>query len=632
MLEFLRQGANTFIAKILMGIVGGSFVVWGVGDVVRSGFGSSTYALKVGEFVYTPAMVRQQFDRDFIRFQQRFPNLTVAQAVQIGMVDQTVQRLAGEAALDMAARDLGAVVSDEALRQQIFTNRSFFDEKGQFSRATFLQVLQQNQMTEAAYVAELRQSVVRSRLSAPAEANAGAPHILTEALNRFNNEKRRAGVLLIPAASLTITASPDAAGLEAVYKAHLTTFSQPETRSLSAITITADEMAKQIKVNETDIAEAYKANPAAYAEPEHRTITMVVAADQVSATVLMVSAKDANGLSEAASKANLPAPLVLENQIASDLPPDVAAVVFAAKAGAVVGPVQTAFGWQVFAVTTITPAQNRTLAEAHDAVKLALVQARTGDRLNEAATALQEALGSGDTMEGAAKKLSLPFIKVGPLNSRGNGPDDKPAATLPAQALGAQIIKAGFSQPQGEANRVLPAGDEAFVAVRVDSITPPQPKPLEAVKADVSKLWLQEQQQKAAIALAEGFASQRTVQDLPTVAFGKPQWNWSVSPPVSRAGNGSKDGNGGGLAPEVVNALFKLTAPQMVAVAVAQGAAVVSLAGVTAADNAATAPELTALADTLKLDMGHDIAAQMTDAFKRRYNASVNQAAIKTAF
>lgn len=639
MLDILRRGANTLVAKLLMGVVGGSFVIWGVGDVVRSGFGRAAYAIKVGDITYGPQAVRQQFDRDFARYQQRYPSLTIAQAVQMGMVDQTVQRLASEGALQAAANDLGTVATDDAVRQQIFTNRAFFNDKGQFNRDIFLQVLQQNQLTEAGYVNDLRLNLIRNRLIAPAESSGAAPQVLVDALYRYQQEKRGAGILRIDAASQVVTATPDDTALQTIYQNHIAVFTQPEYRTFSVIPLTVESVSKSITVSDQDIADAYKADPSAYALPERRSLSLVMAGDQAIGKGIVEAAKTTAGLASAAEAAKMPAPIPLDNQTAAALPAPIADAVFKLKEGEIAGPFQTAFGWQVFGVTKITPAEARALEAVRDEIRTQLIQTRAGDRLNDASSALQDALGSGDSLEAAAKKLNLPILTISPVSARNTTPDGKPAAGLPTDALGKQIIAAGFAQPQGEAARVVPAGNDAFVAVRVDHVTPAQPKPLADVRADVVTLWQAEQRQKQAEALAKDLAAQLpTASDPKALAAAHPGVTWSVSNPITREGKGNST-----LPADVVAALFKLPAkdaktPATQASAVplptekSPGAAVVMVDSVIAADPAAAAGDVGALADSLKADMGRDLTLELTDAFRHRYNASVNQAVVKSAF
>src|ERR1700730_8036838 len=119
MLESIRNAAQGAVGKAIMTVVMGliivSFVIWGVGDMLR-GFTSSTVATvgseKISEqdFRYAYQRTLQQYQR---RLRQPFTN---EQARAIGLDREVLQRLLSEAAIDDDTRKLGLNVSDEALR------------------------------------------------------------------------------------------------------------------------------------------------------------------------------------------------------------------------------------------------------------------------------------------------------------------------------------------------------------------------------------------------------------------------------------------------------------------------------------------------------------------------------------
>lgn len=638
MLDILRKSSNTIVAKALLGVVTASFVVWGVGDVIRNGFGGASYAIKVGDITYGPDQVRTEFDRTFRQIQERNPKLTRDELKDI-LLPGTEQKLAAEGALQMAARSMGVVASDDAVRSQIYANRAFYDSNGKFSRDVFLQVLDANQLTEAAYVSELRLDIVRNRLTEASVVSGAAPGVLVDTLFRYGGERRSAGILSVDASKMTITGTPDDKALQATYQAHIGGFTQPEYRTLTAVTITSAAIAKGLTISEKDITDAYNADPSVYAEPEKRDLLVVLVDNQATAKAIADAAKNADGLAAAAAAAKAQAPISLDGQSAAGLPGPIADAVFKLKAGEVVGPLQSALGWNVFAVRKITPSQTRPLSAVHDDVRQHIVQSRVGDALNEAETALQDSIGGGSSLEDAASKLNLPIVHISAVSANNTTPDGKPASGLPSGDLGTQILSTAYAQSQGEATRVVQSGDDAYFAVRVDKIIPSAPKPLDAVKNDVVTLWQMEQRKKAAEALAKDLSAKLAAAALPdTLAKSQPGLSWTVSPAVTRDGT-TVQGAASQLPKEVVDALFTLPlksptvpGPQTQVVPVDTGADVVRVESVAQADPAQATGQAKDLADSLKSTMGQDLQAELTAAFAKRYPAQVNQAAINSAF
>ena len=127
------------------------------------------------------------------------------------------------------------------------------------------------------------------------------------------------------------------------------------------------------KVTEQQIAAYYSSNKSRFGQPQRRDLLVVLTKDQ--ATANKAKAALASGQSFAsvakkysiddASKAQGGKLTVSKGQQEAALD----AAVFAAKPGAVVGPVKTQFGYYVFKVTKNTPGTQQTLDQARASIK-----------------------------------------------------------------------------------------------------------------------------------------------------------------------------------------------------------------------------------------------------------------------
>src|SRR5579871_4357381 len=131
MLESMRNAAQGVVGKAVMTVVMGliivSFVIWGVGDMLR-GFTTSTVA-SVGGAKISAQEYKVAYDRAIQQYQRRLKRpFTNEEARQIGLDRSILQQLLNEAAVDDEARRLGLDISDEALRQIITSNPSFHDK------------------------------------------------------------------------------------------------------------------------------------------------------------------------------------------------------------------------------------------------------------------------------------------------------------------------------------------------------------------------------------------------------------------------------------------------------------------------------------------------------------------------
>jgi peptidyl-prolyl cis-trans isomerase D len=169
--------------------------------------------------------------------------------------------------------------------------------------------------------------------------------------------------------------------------------------------------------------------------------------------------------------------------------------VFAAKAGDIVGPVQTDFGWHVIRVTGVKPATQRPFEEVKGQIEAELKRARAQEKFLAAADQFQNLVyEQADSLAGVAKALDL-AVQTTPA----------PVTRTQAQQIGgnsAKFAEALFSPASVQAKRnteAIEAGPNTLISGRILEYTPAAPRPYDDVKAEI-RLQLE---RKAATAQAE---------------------------------------------------------------------------------------------------------------------------------
>src|SRR5271166_5629949 len=110
MLGSMRNAAQGVVGKAIMTVVMGliivSFVIWGVGDMLR-GFTAANVA-SVGGAKISSQEFRYQFQRTLQQYQRRLRQpFSNDQARAMGLDRQVLQQMISEAAVDEEARKLG---------------------------------------------------------------------------------------------------------------------------------------------------------------------------------------------------------------------------------------------------------------------------------------------------------------------------------------------------------------------------------------------------------------------------------------------------------------------------------------------------------------------------------------------
>src|ERR1700733_1904520 len=170
MLESMRKASQGVVGKAIMTVVMGliivSFVIWGVGDMLR-GFSPSTVA-SVGGAKISAQDYHVAYDRAIQQYQRRLKRpFTNEEARQIGLDRSVLQQLVSEAAVDDEANKLGLGISDDALREVITSNPNFRDKSGAFDPSRFAGALRDMDMNERSSLSELRKKGVGHMFAYP---------------------------------------------------------------------------------------------------------------------------------------------------------------------------------------------------------------------------------------------------------------------------------------------------------------------------------------------------------------------------------------------------------------------------------------------------------------------------------
>lgn len=627
MLETLRKSTGSLFVKILFGILILSFGVWGIGDMVRGGAGMQP-AVKVGDVEIGPTYVRQQFQRQLEDLRQAFgPNLTADMARQMGLLEDTIARVVSTATLEMASREMGVVVSEDALRAAAMTEPAF-QLNGAFNRDQFQRVLASNNLTEERYFASLRDDLRRSRLVEPLLLNGAAPATMAQALYRYRNEGRVAETLSIDAAALTVAGQPTDQELQAIYESSQDRYTAPQYRKLTIVTLASEDVLSRAEVDDTAIADHYQANLDLYSQPATRTVSQIVAADEATAQAVAKAAQGGASLADAATSAGAPAPLDMGAITEDGLPPEMAAAVFALDAGQTSDAVQSPLGWHVFHVDAVTPATQKPLEQVREEIRQRIAAEQAVTLLYEESANLQDALGGGATLEEAAERLNLRLYKADAVDVDGNTPQGKPA-DLPA-AIGSEIVQAAFGLEEGQES-LLQETDHGYYVVRVDDVTPAAPRPFAEVRDQVVAQWQANQRRKQAEELAQELAAQAAPPaGLEALAARSAAVSYARHPAVTR--QGETEGEGAAPRRELIGRLFGMDVGAVATVPTPEGAVVVRLAEVITADPAAHGDAVDALAGRLRTEVADDLLVQMSKAYTDRFGVEVNRPAIDAAF
>jgi peptidyl-prolyl cis-trans isomerase D len=628
MLSTLRNGLNSWVAKLFFFFLVALFVAWGVGsDVLRliTGGMADTSAATVGGHRIEMPELQDAYRRQLAQAMRMFPNQTdPTPEIKRGIAEQALARLVTQAALTQYADRMGLAVPDDLLRAAVFQMPAFRGPGGQFDRTVFMQVLTNNSLSEGRFMALMRQDMLHRQLLEPVRAGAVAPDVLTREIYAFQQEKRVADAVDLPFAAAPVPPAPTEAELKRWYDTHPDLYSTPEMRRIKAVVLAPDTVASEVQVTDDDLHGAFEQAKASYNLPETRSAEVLVLPDEAKATAIAEQWKagaDWTAIQAAAAAAG-GTPVDLTDSAREQIPsPELAEAVFTATPDTVGPPVHTALGWYVLKVTKVSPASSKTFEQARDDLRGRVLADKATDLIYDRANKIEDLLAGGVTLDDLPGDLGLAAV-TGTLDAQGNTEEGKPAPIPGGEAVRAALVQAAFELKPGDPPRFVQAaaqgsGSQAFYALVVENIIPPTPRPFDEVAERVRTDWthdaIRHSQEEAAAKI------------LTAVKAGTPLALAAAGMEVRQLPAAGRSSPTEGVPLQLVNPLFSLKTGEATMVETADGFVVAVLTAIETPDAAADAIGFGRIRDALTQAIGNDMEVVFTNAVREHAQPRINR-------
>lgn len=480
----MRQGVASWVLKGFLILIALSFVTWGVGDMFR-GSQDPVVASVGGQDIHARQLVQEVNNQVERLSRATSGQIDFEAAREIGVIDQTLEQMVARALLSEQANELGLAVPDSMISEAIRANPAFRNELGVFDRRLFEAVLQRNGLTEAAYVASLRNDIAQRQLIGSVVSGMILPDDLAVTFFGHREEKRVIDAVFVAAEDVGAVDEPDEAAVQDYYQNHEEQFTAPEYRALTYVTIQPSDLMSAVEVTDAEVEDLYAARADSFRQPEQRVVDHLFFPDEETAKEAYQRLLRGEDLTAVAADmaAFGPEEISLGAITREDLPDEAAAPVFSLNTGGISVPIETAFGWNIYRVNSITPERTRTLDEVRDALRDEIASERALDVMVELGNTLEDRLAAGSTVEEAATSLDLDAGRIEAVDSRGLGPDGEPVETLP-QVSG--FLDTAFDTPEGlESPLTESDARDAMYVVQVDEVIEPALRPLETVRDEV---------------------------------------------------------------------------------------------------------------------------------------------------
>ncbi len=616
MLQFLFRASGSFVMRTLFAILVVSFLIFGIGDVLRNRSNGNDVAV-VGDQHITSDQLDKAMEQQARQFGGRIDMATLK---KVGYLDHVLSGMIDNTLLELAAHDEGFAVGNKQAIEEIQKIPVFQDEKTKvLDREKFERVLAANKINEAEFVAYLKRETATKLLIDSELSQMPPPSLLVDTSYKFQNETRRGEIIRLSTADV-VAPQPSADQLNDYYHKHESEFTAPEYRDFSFLYVDPGAFADKITISPDELKQAFDARQADFKVPERRELSQVMFKDEAKAKAVAAAAQAAKSLAgglKASGDATQPMDLGLMSK--QDLPDILQGPIFSAPAGAVLDAVQSPLGWHVIMVKRIEAARPLSFDEAKQALESDLKAEKARDMVSKAAKQVDDQLAGGASLADAGKAAGLTPISVKGVDSKGKHAD---GTIVPELHSRTELLKAAFVADKGTAAQITQDGKDAAFAITVEQVTPPALRPLDEVKSKVIEGYLGEER----VTLVKAKAADLIAKAKSGATFAALARDaGSIVVPVGPVLRSAKDKS---IPPHVVATLFDLTQLGTIDQANApEGPILVRLAEIIPA-TAQTADDRAVLEKTLQTQLQDDMIAEYENALRSIYPVKINQSVL----
>lgn len=484
-----RYGMWVIVGLLFVGLLG--FGTGGLSGTVRN-------VGTVGEKSISVAQYQNALNSQIQALQRQVGTpISFVQAQQFGLDRQALNLVVAERALDNEAAELGISVGDEYVRQEVLQVPGFRGLDGSFDRETYRNALQRSGVTEAEFETSIREEVSRNLLQGAIVEGVGAPTIYAETLAKFIGETRAITWATIRPEDLsTAIAEPTDADLTAFYEENPDLFTAPEAREISYAWLTPSMIQDEVVVDETAIRELYDDRITEFMRPERRLVERIVYPDTSEVEAALARLNDGSATFEdLVADRGLELADVDMGDVDQSALGDAGEAVFAADAGDVVGPFETAFGPALFRMNAILAADETTFEEAAPGLREELSAARAVRIIDTARDGMTDLLAGGAALSDLVEQTEMEAGSISWTQDSSEGI----AAYEAFRAAAASVQEGDFAE-------IIELADGGIFALQLDAITPPTLRPFEEVRDEVAAAWTSAETQKAVMAEAQSAA------------------------------------------------------------------------------------------------------------------------------
>lgn len=480
MMQFFRKHANGPIFKGLMLLLALTFVVWGIGDVVR--VGNKQVAFKVGDVeVSTDEWQRALVGQVGQIEEQVGRKLEQGEIEAFGIKQVLLNQMINKQLLLLESRNLHLLVSDDMVKYEISAMPIFYKE-GKFDKEKFSRFLRQVNMSEEQFIHSLKEDITTQNMILGLTLNKEPSIEEVSAIIGARGQTREFKLYEVNKSQIGQLPQPDDEELRKVYDQFKDGFVTEELRDFQYIKFSIDDVKDNRVVTDDELKDAYEAKRALYSEQEKREVTQMLFQDEKLAQKASSEIVSGKSFKEVANEMKENAKVIdVDGAVTRDtFDKEISDAIFSAKANGVTNVVKSPLGYHIFLVKEVVAGSVKSFDEVRAALQKQLMEEHKFDELSKIAQDIEDEVTRGAKLKDIALKYSFQLNDAKSVSKGAIGDGKTGKFSHFGMVFGLQ---------DGSVSSVTPVEGNGYVVAEVTKIYPKEHIPYENVKDKIYQIW-----------------------------------------------------------------------------------------------------------------------------------------------
>ncbi len=481
MLSKIREKSKGAFSWILLLVIGIPFTLWGIENYIR---GASEKPLAS---VGNKDFFQNDLNRAYQQYSQNFAGMNIDEET---VKKYALDKLVKDEVLLQHAESQHLAISDQTAKTLI-KSLDYFKVNGQFDTKQYQALLNSQHLSSAEFVNRIKKSQLMEQYQRTITEGNFATHYDIEYFFKIQNQLRDIDYVTLSVKSSNQT--PTESQIQNYYQAHQSQYQTTEQVAIEYITLSLDELARDVKVNNEQLKAFYEEQKSQYTVAERRKISHILFAFGKGETEAQLLKKAEQTLVELKQKSFETLATELSDDKASaakggDLGLFESGIMDKAfetaasqlKLNEISQPIKSAYGYHLIKVTELIPAQ----IKSFDTVKTQITKAYQRKEAETRFYALNDKIAevsyqNPDSLLPVADAIGVSIQKTA-LFSREQGKGIAGEATVRNAAFSEEVLKGNNSEP-------IEVENDKIIVLRMTEHHPAAPLSLTAVKSEIIK-------------------------------------------------------------------------------------------------------------------------------------------------